>query len=74
MKRANRWLLYGPLLVAALILAGWRVAAFMGAGVLLGAQAGASLSMRMHSDPIRRILAVAVTVFALSLFVRHFLV
>ncbi|MGD9799693.1 MAG: DUF2125 domain-containing protein [Parvularculaceae bacterium] len=26
MKRANRWLLYGPLLVAALILAGWRVA------------------------------------------------
>jgi len=49
------------------------VAAVMGAGVLLGAQAGARLSMRMQSDPIRRILAVAVTVFALSLFVRHFL-
>jgi uncharacterized membrane protein YfcA len=47
------------------------VAAVMGAGVLLGAQAGARLSTRMRSEPIRRILALAVSVFALGLIVRH---
>lgn len=47
------------------------IAAVMGAGVLLGAQAGARLSTRMPSEPIRRILAAAVTVFALGLILRH---
>jgi uncharacterized membrane protein YfcA len=47
------------------------VAAVMGVGVLLGAQAGARLSTRMPSEPIRRLLAVAVTVFAIGLIVRH---
>ena len=47
------------------------VAAVMGIGVLLGAQAGARLSTRMPSEPIRRLLAAAVTVFALGLIVRH---
>ena len=43
------------------------VAATMGAGVLLGAQGGALLSVRMRSEPIRRILAFALAVFALRL-------
>jgi uncharacterized membrane protein YfcA len=47
------------------------VSVVMGIGVLLGAQAGARLSTRMPSEPIRRILAAAVTVFALGLIVRH---
>jgi len=47
------------------------VAAAMGAGVLLGAQAGARLSMKMRSDPIRRLLAFAVLVFAVGLILRH---
>jgi len=47
------------------------VAAALGAGVLLGAQAGARLSTRMRSEPIRRLLAAAVAVFALGLIVRH---
>ena len=47
------------------------VAAVMGIGVLLGAQAGARLSTRMPSEPIRRLLAAAVTVFAFLLIVRH---
>ena len=50
-----------------------RVAAAMGLGVLLGAQAGARLSMRMRSEPIRRLLAGAVGVFALGLILRHVL-
>lgn len=47
------------------------VAAAMGLGVLLGAQGGARLSSRMPGDPIRRLLAVAVGVFALLLIARH---
>jgi uncharacterized protein len=47
------------------------VAATMGVGVLLGAQAGARLSTRMRSEPIRRLLALAVSVFALGLIIRH---
>ena len=47
------------------------VAAAMGVGVLLGAQAGARLSMRMRSDPIRRLLAFAVLVFAVGLIIQH---
>jgi uncharacterized membrane protein YfcA len=47
------------------------VAAAMGVGVLLGAQAGARLSTRMRSEPIRRLLALAVSVFALALIFRH---
>jgi len=47
------------------------VAAAMGAGVLLGAQAGARLSIRMSSEPIRRLLAFAVLVFAVGLIIRH---
>ncbi|MBK5095999.1 MAG: sulfite exporter TauE/SafE family protein [Deltaproteobacteria bacterium] len=47
------------------------VAAAMGVGVLLGAQAGARLSTRMRSEPIRRVLALAVSVFALALIFRH---
>jgi uncharacterized membrane protein YfcA len=47
------------------------VAAVMGVGVLLGAQAGARLSTRMRSEPIRRVLALAVSIFALGLIVRH---
>jgi uncharacterized membrane protein YfcA len=46
------------------------VAATMGAGVLLGAQMGARLSRRMRSEPIRRILAVALGVFAVRLILR----
>lgn len=40
------------------------IAGSMGLGVLLGAQLGALLSMRMPSEPIRRTLAVALAVFA----------
>jgi uncharacterized membrane protein YfcA len=47
------------------------VAAAMGVGVLLGAQAGARLSIRMRSEPIRRMLAFAVLVFAVGLIIRH---
>ncbi len=47
------------------------VAAAMGAGVLFGAQAGARLSTRMRGEPIRRLLAFAVLVFAVGLIVRH---
>ena len=43
----------------------------MGVGVLLGAQAGARLSTRMRSEPIRRLLAVAVLVFAVGLIIKH---
>ena len=45
----------------------------MGAGVLLGAQAGAILSKKMPSDPIRKTLAFAVFVFAVGLIFRHIL-
>ncbi len=47
-----------------------RVAASMGLGVLLGAQLGALLSMRLSSEPIRRTLAVALAVFACWLILR----
>lgn len=47
------------------------VAAAMGVGVLLGAQAGARLSTRMRSEPIRRLLAFAVLVFAVGLIIKH---
>jgi hypothetical protein len=46
------------------------VAVGMGLGVLLGAQLGAFLSMRMPSEPIRRTLAVALAVFACWLILR----
>ena len=46
------------------------VAGSMGLGVLLGAQLGALLSMRLPSDPIRRTLAVALAVFACWLILR----
>jgi hypothetical protein len=46
------------------------VAISMGLGVLIGAQAGALLSTRMRSTPIRRLLAVALAVFACWLIVR----
>ncbi|MEW6719295.1 MAG: sulfite exporter TauE/SafE family protein [Thermodesulfobacteriota bacterium] len=49
------------------------VAAAMGVGVLLGAQAGARLSTRMRSEPIRRILAFAVLVFAVGIILRNVL-
>lgn len=42
----------------------------LGIGVLLGAQVGAVLSMRMRSEPIRRILAFALAVFACWLVLR----
>ncbi len=47
------------------------VAAAMGVGVLIGAQAGARLSTGMRSEPIRRLLAMAVFVFAVGLILRH---
>ena len=47
------------------------VAGTMGIGVLLGAQAGAALSVRMSGAPIRKILAFAVLVFAVGLLLRH---
>ena len=46
-------------------------AAAMGAGVLLGAQAGAALSRKTQSGPIRKTLAFAVLVFAVGLILRH---
>jgi len=46
------------------------VAASMGAGVLIGAQGGAILSRRMRGEPIRRILAIALAVFAARLILR----
>jgi uncharacterized membrane protein YfcA len=46
------------------------VAVSMGLGVLLGAQVGALLSTRMHSEPIRRTLAAALAVFACWLILR----
>jgi uncharacterized membrane protein YfcA len=46
------------------------VALSMGLGVLIGAQGGALLSMRMQSEPIRRLLAGAVGLFALGLIIR----
>ena len=46
------------------------MAASMGSGVLLGAQLGAFLSMRMPSEPIRRTLALALAVFACWLILR----
>lgn len=47
-----------------------RVAAAMGLGVLIGAQGGAFLSVRMRGEPIRRILAVAVAIFAIRMILR----
>ena len=46
------------------------VAASMGLGVLLGAQVGAFLSLRMRSEPIRRTLALALAIFAVWLILR----
>lgn len=46
-------------------------AAALGVGVLLGAQAGARLSTRMRSEPIRRLLALAVLVFAIGIIIRN---
>jgi uncharacterized membrane protein YfcA len=46
------------------------VAASMGVGVLIGAQGGAFLSTRMRSEPIRYILATALTIFAVRLILR----
>lgn len=46
------------------------VAASMGVGVLGGAQVGAALSRRMRSEPIRRLLALALAVFAIRLILR----
>ncbi len=45
-------------------------AASMGLGVLIGAQGGASLSTRMRGEPIRRLLAAALAIFALRLILR----
>ncbi len=42
-------------------------AAWMGLGVLIGAQGGAFLSSRMRSEPIRRILAAVLAIFAIRL-------
>jgi uncharacterized membrane protein YfcA len=47
------------------------VAGVMGVGVLLGAQVGARLSTGMRSEPIRRLLAIAVLVFAVGILVRN---
>ena len=46
------------------------VAASMGFGVLIGAQGGAFLSTRMPAEPIRRLLAVALAIFAIRLVLR----
>ena len=46
------------------------VAAWMGLGVLMGAQGGAYLSARMRSEPIRRLLAGALALFAIRLILR----
>jgi uncharacterized membrane protein YfcA len=45
-------------------------AASMGLGVLIGAQGGALLSTRMPGEPIRRLLAVALALFAIRLILR----
>jgi uncharacterized membrane protein YfcA len=45
-------------------------AASMGLGVLIGAQGGALLSIRMPGEPIRRLLAAALAIFAIRLVVR----
>ena len=45
-------------------------AAWMGLGVLMGAQGGAYLSARMRSGPIRRLLAGALALFAVRLILR----
>ena len=45
-------------------------AASMGLGVLIGAQGGAFLSTRMRGEPIRRLLAAALAIFALRLILR----
>lgn len=46
------------------------IAASMGLGVLLGAQLGALVSMRLPSEPIRRTLAIALAIFAFWLILR----
>jgi uncharacterized protein len=46
------------------------VAGSMGLGVLIGAQGGALLSTRMPGEPIRRLLAVALAIFAIRLVLR----
>jgi uncharacterized membrane protein YfcA len=46
------------------------VAASMGLGVLIGAQGGAFLSTRLPGEPIRRLLAVALAIFAIRLVLR----
>jgi uncharacterized membrane protein YfcA len=46
------------------------VAATMGLGVLIGAQGGAFLSMRMRSEPIRYIMAAALAIFAIRMIFR----
>lgn len=48
----------------------WFHVAGLGMGVLIGAQGGAYLSTRMQSEPIRRILAGALAVFAVKLILR----
>ena len=45
-------------------------AASMGLGVLIGAQGGAFLSSRMRSEPIRRVMAAALALFAIRLILR----
>ncbi len=45
-------------------------AASMGLGVLIGAQGGALLSSRMRSEPIRRLLAAALALFAIRMILR----
>ena len=46
------------------------IAASLGLGVLIGAQGGALLSTRMPGEPIRRLLAVALAIFAMRLILR----
>lgn len=45
-------------------------AASMGVGVMIGAQGGAWLSMRLGGEPIRRILAATVAIFAIRMILR----
>lgn len=42
----------------------------LGAGVLIGAQGGAFLSTRMRGEPIRRLLAVSLAIFAIRMILR----
>jgi len=42
----------------------------MGLGVLIGAQGGAFLSTRMPGEPIRRLLALTLAIFAIRLVLR----